>query len=51
MVVTFVLPRSPLSSLCLTTYRYRSVPIYLCTFCTHLFSYLNEDILISKIVS
>ena len=29
---------------------YRSVPTYLCTFCTQLFCYLNEDILISKIV-
>ena len=28
----------------------RSVPTYLCTFCTQLFCYLNEDILISKIV-
>ena len=54
MVSTFVLPLSPLSSLCLTTYRNspsRSVPIYLCTFCTQLFCYLNEDILISKILS
>ena len=28
----------------------RSVTTYLCTFCTQLFCYLNEDILISKIV-
>ena len=28
----------------------RSVPTYLYTFCTQLFCYLNEDILISKIV-
>ena len=28
----------------------RSVPTYLCTFCTQIFCYLNEDILISKIV-
>ena len=28
-----------------------SVPTYLCTFCTQLFCYLNEDILISKILS
>ena len=26
-----------------------SVPTYVCTFCTQLFCYLNEDILISKI--
>ena len=29
----------------------RPVPTYLCTFCTQLFCYLNEDILISKILS
>ena len=28
----------------------RSVPTYLCTICTQLFCYLNEDILSSKIV-
>ena len=54
MVFTYVLPRSPLSSLCLPTYRHspsRSVPTHLCTFCTQLFCYLNKDILIFKILN